>query len=298
MDKQTEDATERGLKLAADLPDLTMEQVDDCLQAIYEDIQQSLRVPIVNQLFRTLANYPDFLEQAWRAVKPVVRSVAFERAADDLRQKAVLDAAPATTSLGVSGIMNADKLIDFNDTIHYVLPKLLLISAAFNECAFGDRLGNAAFSLNEIADLPRGIADGTGKVELVDPAEADAALQALFERIRQDHGHPMVSSYYRGIAQWPDFLDSAWRLVGQEVVSQEYRDRRSRLVDAAQAHVRSWPLGRIDVQAGQQSDIQDILAGFQLKFIPEMLLDVVLIKALLEGKAGARHSRFSVADEV
>jgi hypothetical protein len=43
----------------------------------------------------------------------------------------------------------------------------------------------------------------------------------------------------------------------------------------------------------QQADIQDILSAFRHKFIPEMLLDVALVKCALEGEEAARNSRFS-----
>lgn len=45
----------------------------------------------------------------------------------------------------------------------------------------------------------------------------------------------------------------------------------------------------------EETEIRALLAAFRFKFIPEMLLDVALVKAILDGPEAARDSRFSAA---
>lgn len=290
-----QDTIERGMKLAADLPDIMPQQADDRLKPIYEDIQRSLRVPIVNKIFRTLANYPDYLEQVWSELRPVISSLELEQRADELRGRALMNNAPATPVLSLSNINDADRLAAFNDTIHYVLPKLLLIVTAFHEASFGDVDGSSRKALGDTV-VPLGTANGTAKVELVDPANAEGQVKQLFEDIKKRQGHLLVSSYFRGLAHWPEFLASAWGELQEYVGSNDYAARRSDLIETAQSYVRDWSVPAVPIPSDKQEEVRAILAAFQLKFIPEMLLDSVLIKSLIDGKEQAMRSRFSAAD--
>jgi hypothetical protein len=139
-----------------------------------------------------------------------------------------------------------------------------------------------------------GIAEGTGKVEMVDPEKADQRIKHLFEEIKQRHGHPLVSSYYRGLANWPDMLELLWNKIAPYVGSTEYEARKQSLIHSANMHLRDWPPIRVKKDPAHSADIDGILSAFQQKFIPEMLLDAVLIKSALDGRQAAGTSRFSI----
>ena len=285
------------MRLAAELPDIRPGQADARIEPIYEDIQQTLRVPFVNLIFRTLANYPDYLEAAWRQLGPMLRMRAFEEAADALRAQALLDPPPGAPEDGWTGIRDLDRLRAFNDTIHYVLPKLLLIATALHETASG-RSSQAAGPSGGLASwdtIPPGVAKGASKVQMIDPGETSGPLQDLFERIKARHGHPLVSSYYRGLGNWPDFLRSAWSEIEPRVGSIAYEERKRLLVEQALAVVQNLPEAgpQAEARGSREQEIQAILAAFRFKFIPEMLIDVSLIKAMLDGTDEATSSPFS-----
>ena len=70
------------------------------------------------------------------------------------------------------------------------------------------------------------------------------------------------------------------------------------LIDFARGAVRNLPIAgtaATELHEAQRDEVRALLAAFRNKFIPEMLLDVALIKALIDGPASARASRFSVA---
>src|SRR3546814_6927422 len=62
---------------------------------IYADIRATLRVPVVNSIYRQLAVMPEALEWAWLSVRPHLLSGAVARQAEVLRRdvQRVLDAA-------------------------------------------------------------------------------------------------------------------------------------------------------------------------------------------------------------
>lgn len=192
----------RGMELAASLPDTMPNQTSEHLAPIYKDIQDSLRVPIVKKIFRSLANYPDYLEAAWDDLRPLIRSYNFEQRADELRKQALLGDVPLRPTLSLAGVDKADTLAAFNDTIRYVLPKLLLTVTAMHHASFCSA-GHARKANVIDEEFYVGAANGSANVELVAPDDADERTMALFEAIKRRHGHPMVSSYFRGLANWP-----------------------------------------------------------------------------------------------
>jgi hypothetical protein len=289
-----EEEIERGMKLAKDLPDIMPQDVGERLKPVYEDIQTSLRVPIVNKIFRSLANYPEYLEQAWSEIRPLIVTTEFEKSADALRRQALLNDAPQEPVIRLDDIAELDHLLAFNATIHYVLPKLLLTATLLHEASFGEVAGAKDRGGGEAA-IPLGVADGTAKAKMLDAATADERVKTVFEQVKEVHGHSIVSSYFRGLANWPEFLERTWRELQGYVGSEAYTERRGQLTNSARHEVRRWGLPVVAIHDGNREEIKSILAAFRLKFIPEMLLDSVLITSLVSGREAAASSRFSVA---
>jgi hypothetical protein len=295
MHSDTESKVESGMRLVARLPDIMPQQADARMKPIYDDIQQVLRVPFVNLIFRTLANYPDYLESAWQALRPLASSREFEQFADELRSHALLPNLPESPDLREKEVSDREKLRSFNDTIHYVLPKLLLTVSAFAKSANEQKEDQPVSPVRmSLSPAPAGIAEGTGKVEMVDPEKANERIQRLFEEIKQRHGHPLVSSYYRGLANWPDMLESVWNKIAPYVGSADYEARKKELIHSASMHLHDWPPLPVKIDPAHSADIDAILSAFRQKFIPEMLLDAVLIKSALDGRQAAGISRFSM----
>lgn len=287
-----------GMQLAASLPDIMPDQADEQIKPVYADIKNTLRVPIVNLIFRTLANYPDYFVNIWQQLSPSLCTEAFEKAADSLRSEALLKPVPEASKEDWEELDDLDRLRAFNDTIHYVLPKLLIVTTAFEVATLNSGAeGNSKSSeQTNSRTLPAGVAEGTAKVEMVDPDKASEQVQKLFESIKERHGHPLVSSYFRGLGNWPDFLEQAWSRLSPVVGSSAYEARKDKLIAQAEAIVQNMAVQEVQVKRlneEQKSEVRAILAAFRLKFIPEMLLDAAFIKAMLDGAEEASSSRFS-----
>lgn len=286
-----------GMSLMPRTPDLAGADVNPDLRAVYDDIECTLRVPFVNFIFRTLANFPSYFQPAWEILSPHLRTLAFERAADRLRSVAA--GALAAPPIGEETTARGDQqaLAGFTDAIHYVLPKLLLIVTAPELQWRGEYVVKPVSEPLSDNALPYGVAASAGWLPLVDPASAGEHIQALFRDIQQVHAHPGVASFYRGLGNYPAFLESVWSAVRPQVGSDDYQQRKQALLAFAETlvthdllHKRSRPAVDGDASVGA------ILAVFRYRLIPDLLLDVTLIKAMLAGPDAAARSRLSIFD--
>lgn len=292
---------ERGLDLIPQLGEIMPNDAGENVQAVYGDIQNRLRVPFVNFVFRVLANYPDYLEFAWDRISPYLLTDQFERFADDLRSWALPEAFAENSTVDWYSLGDTEQIRMFTDTIYYALPKLLLVTSALDE-GLGGSPGVSDVSADETPEqVEPGVAEGTGVVPMVSADEADQRLQTLFDEIRERHGHPDVASYYRGLANWPDFLEAAWTELDAAVNSGTVEDRKQDLLRHAKGvgGLMPFPTREEAVELGlQEEDLRDlraILAVFRFRVIPDTFVEVALIKAFLDGPEAARKSRFSFA---
>lgn len=275
--------------MADTLAEVMPQQAGERVGAVYEDIRQTLRVPFVNFLFRTLARDEDYLQRAWAGIAPLASTRMFERAAAALRPAARLEEIERLPDGVWPRSAPVAEIRAFTDSIYYVLPKLLLIATALREPSLSGREPVPS----DAPGLPRGVAADAVKVEMVNPDEAEEHLARLFERIRTAHGHPRLATYFRSLGQWPEFLETAWDRLRPHVGSPAYVQRRGALVDLAQDIVRGLPFPNVPPPQGTIA-VADILDVFRTAIIPDLLLDVTALKVMLEGSGATQISRLDV----
>ncbi len=214
-----------------------------------------------------------------------------------MRTAALIEPLPDAAGVEWNSLGDMDRIRPFNDTILYVLPKLLLVATALDQGLRGD--GSGGGSAAGGAEIPLGVAPGTLKLEMVDPDTASGRVHALFQSVKERHGHPLVSSYYRALGNWPDFLDAVWQRIEARVGSPAYEQRRKDLVAQADAALQRIPVAGTDASMlpdAQQAEVRAILAAFRRKFVPEMLIDVAWIEAMIDGSQSVRSSPLSAAN--
>jgi len=194
-------------------------EVDDAgatasVMAVFDDVQQVLRVPFVDQLWRVLAHFPELLPRAWERLAGALGSFEAEQAGDALRRVAVIPLAlwlpshkafRGDMSRAEIGSDDRERISNFTSAMHYVLPKLL-VAAALLEDALQPGDPAASSTRDEFRPLPRGIAPGAPQVRPIDPDHARGQAIELFAEIRKSHGYPALSDYYRSIVMAGDFL--------------------------------------------------------------------------------------------
>ena len=288
----------RGLDLIPRLGEVMPEAAEEGVQEVYEDIRNRLRVPFVNFVFRVLANYPEYLEFAWHRISPHLLTQQFEQLADDLRNRALPESISERSEVDWNGLGDLDRIRQFTDTIHYALPKLLLVATALDE-GLGGKSGVSA----EVDSYPvePGVAEGTGVVPMVSPEDADTGLRALLEKIKTRHSHPGVASYYRGLANWPGFLRAVWGELDPVIDSGPVGERKLDLLRHAAGVAGLMPLPSFEevIWLGlKDEDVQNlraVLSVFRFRVIPDTFVEVALIKAFIDGPYAALKSPFSFA---
>lgn len=287
---------ERGLRLVSRLGEVMPDEADEEVRAVYEGVRTNLRVPFVNFVFRALANYPSYLAFAWARLEPYLLTSRFEEASDALRARALLEHVPDASGVDWGSLGDLGQIRGFTDTIHYALPKLLLVVSALDE-GLGEEPGTAD-GPSEAAVRP-GVAEGTTTLPMVAAGEASGRLRETLEEIKDRHGHPDVASYYRGIGNWPLFLGAAWERVGPLVGTPAYAERKRELLEEARSAALELPLPTAEeafdkgVSEEQASEIRSIVALFRFRIIPDTFVEVPLVKTFLDGPEAARFSRFS-----
>lgn len=299
--ERTEADAERGMAVVSRLRERMPDEVSGPTAQVYEDIRTSLRVPFVNFIFRVLANYEEYLVAEWTRLRPWVRTRHFEQDADALRASVAASLSPARPdAVGWAALGDLARIGPFTESIQYVLPKLLLIVTSMHEALEGSARPDApaAPPVSAIDEpIPQGIAAGTLALPMVDPAQASPEIRALFDRIKDRHGHPGVATYYRSLAAWPQFLRAAWERIDPMLGTPDYAaTKRAVLQQAGQAvrHGGSAVAGSTG-GAAPAADLRDILAVFRFRVVPDLLLDVTIVRILLDGAEAAKTSRFSVA---
>ena len=243
------------------------------VEELYDDVRRVLGVPFVNSLFRVLANRHEYLREAWRSVRPVLCSPAFEKAAEDLRGRTLVDGAVENApEAGWQDFEHGERFARFTQSIHYVLPKLLLIATAW-------RSGRTAPSQGVSSTGAPRPPEAQVRIELVNPEEAQGEVAELFRRIQSRHGHPAVASWYRALAQQPALLEAAWTRVEPHVGSGAWNATHEALLERARQHVE-----RLFEPSEPRPDgeVRSVLEVFQTKLIPDLCLDVALVRAWLD----------------
>jgi hypothetical protein len=283
-----------GMKLVSQLPEVMPDQANADVRAVYEDIQKTFRVPIVNFFFRVLANYPSYLVPGWREFGPCLRTLKIERAADELRSAALLEPAPDCSGVEWAVLGDLSKIRPFTDTIHYLLPKLLLVATSFHK-GFQQARTVSADTARIEQEIQPGIAPGTMSILMVNPVVAKGHLHDLFESIKERHHHPGVATYYRSLGHWPDFLSAVWDRIMPLVDSPAYAALKQRLLNQASEAVEGFKVSWQNTagEARNAKEISAICALFRFRLVCDLLIDVSLIKAMLDGPEAARVSHFS-----
>lgn len=190
-------------------------------RGLYDDVRETFRAPIVNWIFRTaMANEPEFLRYAWGQVKPVFETRAFARLTVRYRD-AVLAELEAEGSLPAYRPSDVDleparfrELRGQLATYGVVAPRLAVLFETTNRALQGDPVGRApATERAATAPFPDWLDRDRGRAPtLLAREDVPGELADTVDAIQEFHGFDdALPSVYRTLAQWPSYLEPAWR---------------------------------------------------------------------------------------
>jgi len=279
------------------LAEVSEASAEGTIKTIYGDIKDTFRVPIVNLVFRVLATHPDYLQVAWRNLKPNAQTVFFERCADALRAAAVE---------GVSGLGQPPRPPDSGEAasvlrvFHYVNPKLLLAVGALRSATYGLQPMLAELPRDAKRQIARGVPEGMPPIEMIEPDEAEERVRSVFDDIKATLGLSVVNSDYRALARWPDYLVSAWGALKPVATGAEYRRIQRDLRRRTEEAITTLPF-RMDLYPHalrhcglSERDIESVQATLDsfYSLLPGLIANTAFLSVGSEGKEGAVRSPF------
>lgn len=289
-------------------PQLSQSDVAGEMESTYEDIRLTLRVPWVAFACRVLATFPNYLPLAWRRSADAFITRYAEQAADELRERALLNINPPPNlqeRLQAAGWDNAktDEVRRALYAFNYGNPKYLLLITALSESLQMRSVGGGDVSAELRSSVPKGHPEGMDSLlPLVDPNQAPTEVQGLLKRVADLHYHHGPASDFQSLANWPDFLQISTDEVLAPVVRTEQYDATSReLVARARELVRGLP-GTVGLQRtellsmctpNELVGLTGVLFMYQ-RFIADITISIIRITEALDGAEAASKSQFPV----
>jgi len=268
------------------IPEIYEEEAAGELKEVYHDIKQVLKVPVVNFIFRALANYPEFLKMAWTEVRESFLTINMEKTANSIRYPQIsLPIQPfhkGQFHLDPSMIHQIKKEIFI---FQYVNPKLSIIASAWAE-SLGYRPIDGGKKVWGF--ISPGIEINLPKVQMVKWSEASPAVQKLYLSIMKKHHAFDIASDYRVYAKYPEFLESIWSQLKKYVGTEDYVKTQEQIKKSAiQLAHKQMPYPVTINRAQLEKDftpadiagIMGLVSYFQ-NFLPDLIIETEFIRRL------------------
>ncbi|MBO1113836.1 hypothetical protein [Bordetella petrii] len=188
---------------------------------IYADIRATLRVPVVNTIYRQLAVMPEALEWAWLSVRPHLLSGAVARQAEVLRRdvQRVLDvsrpaALPANVVVPLRQKRDAANVVQGYELANRM--NLVCFTHLLRQPGVGRSAANQPWAIKDHTQAASGAAMLPAALppmpELADLAPEVLARVQRLNRLGEYAEPRAVAGLYRHLAVWPQFLEAveAW----------------------------------------------------------------------------------------
>lgn len=274
-------------------------------QQFYRTVGEHLRIPFLGSFWRAIAWQPQSAATLWPALQPLLRSRAFERAAADLRGAALIEEAATMPSHQafkadlVRAEIDSDmreKIGNFSAGAYYALGKSLL-AATWLRLALDGAVTPGPVSGDSI---PVGVAAGFFPVPPVTPNETRGRLAELLAEIPRAHGHPLADDYFKSIGRAVDYLNAAWNALTPIVRDEPYDERAALVARQAGEAAANLPAGEIDALSRLDDEtrarLRAVAAYYSERHLPDLLIDVAIIKALTDGPERARDAPYDLPD--
>ncbi len=223
-------------KIQFGIPEIFEESASASLKVLYGDIKQVLKVPIINFIFRALAQYEKFLYTGWQQVRSSMLTMSAERAAASLREPSLSFVPERYDWASIMGMERLKKVEKIVFTFNYVNPKLLLIALAWQESLGYRPIKGVALSGGLIEP---GILPGLPSIRLIDFPEADSRQKELLWDIMTVKHSYDIASDYRALALYPEFLQPVWSGMKEYVSSDEFSLRSRSIKEHARQLVHT-----------------------------------------------------------
>lgn len=227
-------------------------QTQDGLDAIQEDIRNTLGFPLIGPVFETYAQCPLFLARAWQGLKPNLLTDEFERNARRIQREAqdsitrhffMPDHVASLVRLGLSDAVPA--IVALAQAFDELAPKLQLAACAVHRALMDCPIPSTGHA------RPIPAPTRFRSLELAPPSGEETAarepLGRIFREVHEVLGLPGTTGLFEALGRWPAYLDYAWAKLRPVLTSRRYRDLRTELAEMGRALCSRLPYGlRLD----------------------------------------------------
>ena len=296
-------AGKHSSKASERIPLVDETQADRHTVEVYELITRMMRIGRVPLLFRALAAEKALLP-GFAAIRPAVRTRAFEEAADDLRIRAARAAVDLgcpliETQLEWAGydLDEIDEIRGQVDVFHYQDTKLLLAAITLLGALDGG-IGGAKGSSRAEQQVPRGVPQDMDHIELV-PEDATGTLGKTFKSVRTHLGLGLVADDFRALGRWPKYLELAWADARKRDSDPRAKEAVAEIRAMAEQAAQQLPVRltlsdeTLQAAGADPARVRVLLERFRTA-LPALVLDLALFKVQLDGPEQARASPFPI----
>jgi hypothetical protein len=273
------------------LPELPEADATGEIGDIYQDIRDTLGLPVVNLIWRHFATIDGGLTWAWRSLRPHYVSGAVAMAGARLLHALELPTLPPIPACMLTGC-------GVDVTQHATLHALIQTynrGNALNICALAALLegktGQVPGSLEEAPPLPRITAEvpALRPLSSFSPAVQDQVL-ALNE-LGGSADDPAVATLYRHLAPFPGFLNLAWALLAPLHGSGALQRQVGRCAALARQQAGSLGVSGEPAPESVRAPVREATVHFVGHVIARMVPVGEMLGRALAGPAPDLHSR-------
>ena len=215
MSDQNEPRRRRDLKL----DEVPEDKAPADVAEIYEDVKNTLRVNIVNLVWRVFATKPKFLEALWGELKPA-GDAGFMEAAEGIRAAAIERVQAATTVEDHRPALGGDlhEAVQELRVFLEVNPRLLILLCALKRSWEHGEVGGR----REAVPGERGVPNWHPEITVGSPSGSGTteAMKELVDVLDL----PAPNTDYLVLAKWPDYFAQAWSGLRSFVGTAAWRD--------------------------------------------------------------------------
>ncbi len=266
------------------VPSIPESEAEGEIAELYADIRETLGVPVVNLIWRTLATIPNGLQWAWSTAKPLYASGAIYAEGYALRTEQSLPALPALSVAALEAVgVNADeretirRILDSYDRSNPLNLLALLV-------LLGLLKGEAAVAApRAIRGVPERSISGEmpALLALDEMAPGTVDLVRAVNRLGAGGDDHILVSMPRHLAHWPGYLALYWT----SIAPLDADDRLRECIDAVRVDGRHRALGlagHLDARGGvdepNRAALEATLENFSQNAISRMIPVVSLLR--------------------
>lgn len=268
-------------------------EVNETIQAIYDEVKSTLCVTYVPAFFRALATNEAFFRQMWASLEPTL-TIYFGRAADGLRASAVDLAHPLGNGLELPEEQR-DQLVDALWVIHFVAPKTLLVATSLKEALSSGTTGAAS---RVVWPQNKGIPRGMPRPSFVNPDDVDEA-DGIYREIQETLDLPTVTDEWRALGVSTEALPRAWNRIRDLSGGEAYPQAVGELTSAARERGQKLPRRLLDLDPdtlrdqGVDDDAQQRIREMVSAFVPALARETVHTSLWLSQLASPAEAKLS-----